>query len=80
MAPESTTSPEATGKALISRGRGRSPVSERQFRVQAVRATLVYGTTASASPTPAPAGSPTVGGPQPTPTTVPTSVPPNPCP
>ncbi|HEY3903404.1 MAG TPA: hypothetical protein VGM14_05850 [Streptosporangiaceae bacterium] len=86
MAPASAASPEATGKVLISRGRGRgwsSSESGRQFRAEVVRATLVGGTTVSPSPnplgTPVPTASPTVGGPEPTPTINPT-VPPVPCP
>lgn len=77
----SSSSSPSPGAAPSSGASGSTtdPASVRQFGVEAVRATLVGGTTPSASPTPAPAGSPTVGGPQPTPTSVPTSVPPNPC-
>jgi hypothetical protein len=81
IAPVSATSPDATGKALISRSKSRAGGWQPQVEVAA--ATLVDATTVSPSPvpldTPLPTASPTLGGPIPTQTPTPT-VPPTPCP
>jgi hypothetical protein len=82
MAPASAASPQATGKALINRGR--SSWWGRQFRVEVVGATLVAGRAVRPTPEPLqtslPAASPTVGAPEPTPTYARPTPPRIPCP
>lgn len=81
VAPMATTSPQATGKVLISWGP--SAASGRQLRGEVVRATLMSGTKVSQPPsppdTPLPAASPTFGVPGPSRSGGPTG-PPIPCP